>query len=170
MATIGKKLSTSTEARTAPSIGIWLYKSASKRTRIGAIQEYAVSQNRNNTRRMELDSDPPGRTIEMVPGPVTDFTLTIKRAMLNTVAMFEAFGVTTTEDLVGQTDPLEIEEVRAIPGSSTATQTVNYKSCFAKSIGLSVDIKNEWVLVQDMVLDVGYSDFTDASAAGATGA
>jgi hypothetical protein len=141
-----------TDARTAPSIIIKATTPSGQMRSIGAVKKLDRRISRNMTRRRELDSNVPGITVEIVPGAVTDFTLTISRAMLNKSTMMEAFGIAGVEDLIHQNIPIDIEEHRFLPDGKE--QIITYKSCYFKSNPQSVDIDNEWLIVQDAELEV----------------
>ena len=104
------------------------------------------------TRRRELDSNVPGITVEIVPGAVTDFTITIDRAMLNKSSMLEAFGIAGVEDLIHQNIPIDIEEHRFTPDGKE--QIVTYKGCYFKDNPLTVDIDGDWLIIQSASLEV----------------
>jgi hypothetical protein len=119
---------------------------------IGAVKKLDRRITRNMARRRELDSNVPGITVEIVPGAVTDFSLTISRAMLNSSTMLEGFGITGVEDLIHQNIPIDIEEHRFL--SDGREQIITYKSCYFKSNPQTIDIDNDWIIVQDAELEV----------------
>lgn len=140
------------DGRTAPSIVIKATGPDGKMRSIGAVKKLDRRISRNMTRRRELDSNTPGITVEIVPGAVTDFSLTISRAMLNKSSMLEAFGITGVEDLIHQNIPIDIEEHRFMPDGKV--QIVTYKGCYFKSNPQTLDIDGEWLMVQDAELEV----------------
>ena len=140
------------KARTAPSIVIKATDPSGKMKTIGAVKKLDRRISRNMTRRRELDSNVPGITVEIVPGAVTDFSITIDRAMLNKSSMLEAFGIASVEDLIYQNTPIDIEEHRFRPDGSV--QIVTYKGCYFKSNPQAVDIDSNWLIVQSAELDV----------------
>jgi hypothetical protein len=151
MALIPSKLA-NIDARPAPSIIIKATTPTGQMVSIGAVKKLDRRITRNMTRRRELDSNVPGITVEIVPGAVTDFSLTISRAMLNKSSMLEAFGISGVEDLIHQNIPIDIEEHRFMPDGKE--QIVTYKSCYFKSNPQSIDIDADWVIVQDAELEV----------------
>lgn len=140
------------DARTAPSIIIKATGPDGKMRSIGAVKKLDRRISRNMSRRRELDSNTPGITVEIVPGAVTDFSLTISRAMLNKSSMMEAFGITGVEDLIHQNIPIDIEEHRFLPDGKE--QIITYKGCYFKSNPQSIDIDADWIIVQDAELEV----------------
>jgi hypothetical protein len=130
---------------------------------IGGIKSMERRLDRNMTRRRELDSDPPGVTIEIIPGAVTTFELTITRAMLYKNAMLEGFGINGIEDLISQNIPLEVHEIRNnLDGSS---QTVIYKGCYFKSNPQTIDLDGDWIIFQSAVLEVASALVTGSKQA-----
>lgn len=119
---------------------------------IGGIKGMERRLSRNMTRRRELDSDPPGVTIEIVPGAVTTFELTITRAMLYKGSLLEGFGINGIEDLISQNIPLEIHEIRN--NLDGTIQTVIYKGCYFKDNPQSIDIDGDWIIFQSGILEV----------------
>ena len=152
MALQPSKLAQGIEARTSPSIVIKATDPSGKILSIGAIKKIDRRITRSITRRRELDSNVPGISVELVPGAVTDFSITIDRAMLNKSSMLEAFGIASVEDLIYQNTPIDIEEHRFRPDGSV--QIVTYKGCYFKSNPQAVDIDNDWLIVQSAELDV----------------
>jgi hypothetical protein len=151
MAINPKQLAGST-ARTAPSIVIKATNPAGQMISIGAIKKIDRRITRTNTRRRELDSNVPGISVELIPGAVTDFSITIDRAMLNKSNMLEAFGISGVEDLIYQNIPIDIEEHRFNPDGSE--QIITYKGCYFNSNPESVDIDGNWLIIQSATLDV----------------
>lgn len=151
MAIIPNKLA-GTDARTAPSIIIKATTPSGQMKSIGAVKKLSRRISRNMTRRRELDSNVPGITVEIVPGAVTDFTISLSRAMLNKSSMLEAFGISGVEDLIHQNIPIDIEEHRFNPDGSE--QIITYKSCYFKSNPQDIDIDGDWLIVQDAELEV----------------
>jgi len=141
-----------TGARPAPSIIIKATDPSGKMISIGAVKKLDRRISRNMTRRRELDSNVPGITVEIVPGAVTDFTITIDRAMLNKSSMLEAFGIAGVEDLIHQNIPIDIEEHRFTPDGKE--QIVTYKGCYFKDNPLTVDIDGDWLIIQSASLEV----------------
>jgi hypothetical protein len=140
------------KARTVPSIVIKATAPDGRLISIGGIKSMERTIDRNMSRRRELDSDIPGVTIEIIPGAVTSFQLTITRAMLYKSALLEGFGINGIEDLIEQNIPLEIHEIRNnLDGS---VQTVVYKGCYFKSNPMSIDLDGDWVIMQSAVLEV----------------
>jgi len=113
---------------------------------------------RQMTRRRELDSPVPGITVEIVPGAVDTFELTLDRAMLNRSHMLEAFGISGVEDLIHQNIPIEVEEHRFLP--SGGEQIVTYSGCYFKDNPLSIDIDGDWLIVQSATLEVATATVT----------
>jgi hypothetical protein len=142
-----------TGARTVPSITIQATDPNGKNITIGAIKSMERRVDRNMTRRRELDSNPPGVTVEIIPGATTTFELTITRAMMYQSSMLEAFGYTNMEDLISQNIPFQIIEIRNNPDGSTA-QTVTYTGCYFKSNPQTVDIDGDWLILQSAVVEV----------------
>lgn len=141
-----------TRARTVPSIVLKATTPDGKVISIGAVKSMERRIDRNMTRRRELDSDPPGVTIEIIPGAVTTLELTITRAMLYKSSMLEGFGINGIEDLIEQNIPIQIQEIRNnLDGS---TQTVSYNGCYFKSNPQSIDLDGDWVIMQAGVLEV----------------
>lgn len=118
---------------------------------IGAIKSLERTISRNIIRRRELDSNPPGVTIELIPGATTTIELRISRAMLYKTNLLEGFGIYGVEDLIEQNIPLEIHEVRNNPDGTR--QTIVYKGCYFKENPMSVDIDGDWVIFQQASLD-----------------
>lgn len=141
-----------TTARTAPSIVIKATTPAGKMISIGAVKKFSRKISRNMKRRRELDSNVPGITVEIVPGAVDTFELTLDRAVLNKSTMLEAFGITGVEDLIYQNTPIDVEEHRFNPDGSE--QIVTYKDCFFKDNPMDVDIDGDWIIVQSATLEV----------------
>ena len=151
-----------TLARTAPSVGIYLFNSKGD-IRIGAVKSMSRSVNRGGVRRFELDAPIPGRTVEIIPGKIETLDLTIKRAMLYSSDMMEAFGYPSVTDLVEQNVPIEVREyryakpVRDINGNiirKGATQVVRYVGCYFTSNPQTVDVDGDWQIVQEATLMV----------------
>lgn len=160
MALIPNKLP-NTGARTAPSIVIKATMPDGSMKSIGAIQGFSRRIDRNMTRRMELDSDTPGITVEVIPGAINGFSITIRRAMMNQKNMMEAFGLVAIEDLIHQNIPIDIEEHRFLPNGKE--QIVTYRKCYFKSNPLEVAIDRDWVIVQDAELEVTTAEVRDPS-------
>jgi hypothetical protein len=151
MALDPKRLSPN-RARSVASIVIKATTPDGKLVSIGGVKSMERRLDRNMTRRRELDSDPPGVTIEIIPGAVTTFELTITRAMLYKNALLEGFGINGIEDLIAQSIPLEVHEIRNnLDGS---VQTVIYKGCYFKSNPQSIDLDGDWIIFQAGVLEV----------------
>lgn len=151
MATNPKQLSP-TQARSVPSISIKATTPEGKLISIGGIKSMERRITRDMTRRRELDSDIPGVTVEIIPGAVTTFELTIERAMMYKSNLLEAFGIGGVEDLVQQSIPFEIHEVRNnLDGTS---QTIVYKGCYMKENPMSIDIDREWIIFQRASIEV----------------
>lgn len=147
-----------TRARSVPSIVIKGTTPDGKLISIGAVKSMERRLDRNMTRRRELDSDVPGVTVEIVPGAVTTFELTITRAMLYKNSLLEGFGINGIEDLIEQNIPLEIHEVRSnLDGTS---QTVVYRGCYFKSNPQTIDLDGDWVIMQAGVLEVASATVT----------
>lgn len=144
-----------TLARTSPSIGIYLF-TASGDKRIGAVKSMSRTVNRGGVRRFELDAPIPGRTVEIIPGKIETLDLTIKRAMLYSGDLMEAFGLSSVTDLVEQNVPIEVREYRygkPVNGVSQ-TQVVRYIGCYFTSNPQTVDIDGDWQIVQEATLMV----------------
>jgi hypothetical protein len=141
-----------TRARPTSSIVIKATTPDGKLISIGGVKSMERRLSRTMTRRRELDSDPPGVTIEIVPGPVTTFELTITRAMLFKGSLLEGFGINGIEDLISQNIPLEVHEVRN--NLDGTVQTVVYKGCYFKDNPQSIDIDGDWIIFQAGVLEV----------------
>lgn len=151
MATDPKKLSPN-KARSVPSISIKATTPEGKLVSIGGIKSMERRITRDMTRRRELDSDIPGITVEIIPGAVTTFEITIERAMLYKTALLEGFGIGGVEDLIMQNVPFEIHEVRNnLDGTS---QTIVYKGCYFKENPLQIDIDREWIIFQRASIEV----------------
>lgn len=151
-----------TGARTAPSIGIYLYNSAGD-IRIGAVKSMSRTVNRGGTRRFELDAAIPGRTVEIIPGKVDTLDLSIKRAMLYSSDLMEAFGFASVTDLVEQNLPIEVREYRYAKPTRDAAgnivmqnpmQVVRYIGCYFTSNPQTVDVDGDWQIVQEATLMV----------------
>ena len=140
------------DARTAPSIIIKVTDPSGKMRSLGAVRKIDRRISRTITRRRELDSNVPGITVELVPGAVTDFSITIDRAMLNKSTMLEAFGISGVEDLIHQNIPIDIEEHRFNPDGKE--QIVTYKGCYFKDNPQTVDVEGDWLIIQSATLDV----------------
>lgn len=141
-----------TRARSVPSIVLKATTPTGKLVSIGAIKAMERRITREMTRRRELDSDPPGVTIELIPGAVTTFELSIERAMLYKSNMLEAFGFNGVEDLIVQNIPFEIHEIRNnLDGTS---QTVVYKGCYFADNPVTIDVDREWVIMQRATIHV----------------
>ena len=122
---------------------------------IGAVKGFRRSIDRNTSRRYELDSDVPGRTVEIIPGVVTGFTITLERAMLNAASMLEAFGISGVEDLIYQNIPITIEEHRfSYDGTTEKKQIVSYTGCYFKSNPLEISVDGDWLIIQSADLEV----------------
>lgn len=147
-----------TKARTAPSIIIKATKpEGGTPVTIGAVKGFRRTIARNMTRRYELDTDVPGITTEIIPGAVTDFTITIDRAMLNKSAMLKAFGITAAEDLIHQNVPITIEEHRFWYDEVAKTskkQVVSYLGCYFKSNPMEINLDGDWLIIQSADLEV----------------
>ena len=156
MAMDPKKLAQGIDARTAPSIVIKATDPSGKMRTIGAVKKLDRRITRNMTRRRELDSVVPGITVEIIPGAVTTFEITIERAMLNKSNMLEAFGISGVEDLIHQNIPIDIEEHRFtnVSGGGVQEQIVTYKGCFFRDNPLSLDIDGDWLMIQSATLEV----------------
>jgi len=150
-----------TDARTVPSIVIKATNPAGKMVTIGAIKRMSRTITRNMHRRRELDSNPPGVTVEIVPGNVGTFDITIERAMLNKSNMLEAFGISGVEDIISQNIPIDIQEDRNL--ADGRKQVVTYKGCYFKENPISIDIDGEWVIVQNASLEVATAEVKDPS-------
>ena len=119
---------------------------------------------RDMTRRRELDSDIPGQTVEIIPGAVTQFEITIERALLYKSNILEAFGIGGIEDLTQQNIPFEIVEVR---NNLDGTQEiVTYNGCYFKDNPMSLDIDREWIMYQKATVEVASCTVTGAPQAG----
>ena len=140
------------DARTAPSIVIKATDPSGKIRSIGAVKKIDRRITRGMTRRRELDSNVPGITVEIVPGAVQTFEITIDRAMLNKSNMLEAFGIAGVEDLIHQNIPIDIEEHRFRPDGKE--QIVTYKGCYFKDNPQTVDIEGDWLIIQSATLEV----------------
>jgi len=155
MAMDPKKLAQGLDARTAPSIIIKATDPSGKMRTIGAVKKIDRRISRNMSRRRELDSVTPGITVEIIPGAVTTFEITLDRAMLSKSNMLEAFGITGVEDLIHQNIPIDIEEHRFTNSADgVKEQIVTYKGCFFKENPLSIDIDGDWLIIQSATLEV----------------
>lgn len=142
-----------TDARVSTSIVVLAEDPVTKQFKsIGAIMGLSRTISRSTTRRRELDSDPPGVAVELIPNVVTDLSITITRAMLNTASMVEAFGFFLIEDLTSQNIPITIREVRNNPNGTQ--QVVEYQKCFFTSNPVAYDITGDIMVVQEANLDV----------------
>lgn len=150
------------DARTAPSIVIKATNPSGQMLSIGAIKKVSRTITRQITRRRELDSNIPGISVELVPGAVTEFSITIERAMLNKSNMMEAFGIIGVEDLISQNTPINIEEHRFRPDGTV--QIVTYNGCYFKTNPETVDVDNDWLLVQTAELEVTTATVTEGDA------
>jgi hypothetical protein len=128
---------------------------------IGAVMGFTRRIDRNTTRRMELDSDTPGITVEVIPGAISGFSITIRRAMMNQKNMLEAFGLVAIEDLIHQNIPIDIEEHRFLPDGRE--QIVTYRKCYFKNNPLEVAIDRDWLIIQDAELEVTTAEVKDPS-------
>ena len=152
------KLLPRTKARVASSISIYATVNGEK-FRIGAVKELSRTISRNTSRRLELDSDVPGRTVEIIPGSISGFNITIKRAMLYSGSMLEAFGFDKVEDLIFQNFPIEIEETRHSPNGNT--QIVTYTGCYFTSNPVDYNIEGDWQVIQSATLEVTTANVTN---------
>jgi len=141
-----------TGARTAPSIVIKATNPQGQMISIGGIKRMSRTITRTTSRRRELDSNVPGITVEIIPGPVTAFEIRISRAMLNSSTMLEGFGITGLEDLIYQNIPLTVEEHRFQPNGKE--QVVTYTGCYFKDNPIDIDIDGDWQIVQEATLEV----------------
>ena len=150
------KLPKDLQARTAPSIVIEATRPDGSYVTIGAVKKLDRRISRNMSRRRELDSVVPGITMEIVPGAVTTFSVTLDRAVLNKSTMLEAFGITGVEDLIYQNIPIEIKEHRVthMKDGSKKEQIVTYKGCYFKENPMTVDIDTDWLIIQSCELEV----------------
>jgi len=144
----------STKARAATSIVISAQSPIDdKWYTIGAIDAVTRRIDRTNARRRELDSDTPGETIELMPGPST-ITITLRRAVLYKSSLIEALGFDTVEDLIQQNKPVNIRETRNSPSGANGTQVIEYQGCYFTSNPFNYDITRDWIIMQDVDLDV----------------
>ncbi len=150
-----------TLARLSPSIVIRATGKNGQTNSIGAVVEMSRTVTRSVSRRFELDSEVPGRAVEIIPGAVTNVSLTIKTAMLYTGSLLETLGFYNAEDLALQNVPIDIREVRferpnpaAGPNGSPKTQVVEYIGCYFTNNPLSVRIDGDWQILQDFSLEV----------------
>ena len=150
-----------TGARVAPSIVIKATMPDNTMKAIGAVMGFTRRIDRSMTRRMELDSDTPGICVEVIPGAISGFSITIKRAMMNQKNMMEAFGLIGIEDLIHQNIPIDIEEHRFLPNGKQ--QIVTYRSCYFKSNPLEIAIDRDWMIIQDAELEVTTAEVRDPS-------
>lgn len=154
-----------TEALTAPSIQLYVQPNTfGARQLIGAVMGYTRSFTRNTLRRLELDSSIPGQAIEIIPLAVSNFTITIKRAALNTESMMEALGFDKVEDLMLTATPILIEEVRSRfdrVKNKKYQRILRYNGCILKSNPINVDLYGDWMIVQECELDVATCELDD---------
>jgi hypothetical protein len=72
-----------TRARIPSSIEIYLIDPADeKEYLIGAITKFSLRMSRMTTRRFEIDSDYPGKSVEIIPGRINDLSLEVDKAIL----------------------------------------------------------------------------------------
>jgi hypothetical protein len=72
-----------TRARIPSSIEIYLTNpSDGKDYLIGAITKFSLRMSRATTRRFEIDSDFPGKSVEIIPGRINDLSLEVEKAVL----------------------------------------------------------------------------------------
>ena len=141
-----------TGARPVPSIVISATGPAGSSIAIGAIKSMDRRISRKMTRRRELDSDVPGIAIEIMPGVVETFELTVGRAMMYTGSMLEAFGIGGIEDLILQNIPFSVVETRY--NADGTYQVVTYSGCYFKDNPQKIDVDSDWIIVQDAVIEV----------------
>ena len=120
---------------------------------IGAIDAITRRADRTNARRRELDSDVPGQVVEIMPGPST-VTITLRRAVLYASTLVEVLGFDSVEDLINQNVPLNIRETRQSPSDNAGTTVVEYQGCFFSSNPFNYDITRDWIIMQDVDMDV----------------
>jgi len=73
-----------TRARIPSSIEIYLVDPASNQSKqylIGGITEFSLRMSRATTRRFEIDSDFPGKSVEIIPGKLNNLSITVRRAI-----------------------------------------------------------------------------------------
>jgi len=73
-----------TRARIPSSIEIYLVdpNDNNKAYLIGAITKFSLRMSRATTRRFEIDSDFPGKSVEIIPGRINDLSLEVEKAIL----------------------------------------------------------------------------------------
>lgn len=155
--TIKSSMLPRTTARPASSILIKAGKAGTTPVVIGAVKSFKRAMSRNTTRRFELDSDIPGQTAELIPGPINSFTITLDRTMLNKSTMLKAFGFSGVEDLVFQNIPITLEEHRYRYDDVAKTehkQIVEYVGCYFTSNPQELTLDADWTMIQSASLDV----------------
>jgi hypothetical protein len=67
---------------------------------IGAITKFSLRMSRMTTRRFEIDSDYPGKSVEIIPGRINDLSLEVDKAILynNLENLYKAETPPTTTD------------------------------------------------------------------------
>lgn len=160
---------------------------------IGYIQELDRSHKRTNTHLKQLEPYPngtfggsgadvnfndseyfPGETVEVAPGVLGDETITVKRAVLFTSTMFEAFmragGGGVNEDgipaadinnldnryvsLLQQTRPIDIVEMYISPIDGKVIWGVRYEDCWFQDLSRNVSAGKESTIIESSILDV----------------
>lgn len=151
-----------TNARVPASIVIQIKTGDEGAVTIGAATGMSVNMSRRLTRRFELDTDIPGRSVEIIPGALQDLSLRIKRAMLynnlsidggDFVEYLKKRGIYTAYDILAQKYPFDVIEKRynpTNPGESDSYNEVVYKSCFVESVPYDYEITGEWLIIQDI--------------------
>lgn len=146
-----------TLARITPSIVIKAAKAGDTVKDIGAVISMRRNVSRTTSRRFELDSEVPGRAAEIIPGAVKTVSLTIGVALLYKGSLLEVLGFTDAEDLAKQNIPIDIVEIRhgqPHSANSAKTQTITYSGCYFTSNPLSINIDDNWQIIQDFELEV----------------
>lgn len=86
---------------------------------IGGIYDWNVTQSRDMREPYAINLFNRGLPADMVPGNVTNRSLSVKRYDLYTDVMEECFGTTELEVLSDQVRPLSLREVWLAPGAAT---------------------------------------------------
>jgi hypothetical protein len=116
----------------------------------------------------------PGETVEVAPGVLDNETITVKRAVLFTSTMFEAFmragGGGVNEDgipaadingldnryvsLLQQTRPIDVVEMYVSPIDGKIIWGVRYEDCWFADLSRNVTSKGDATIIESSTLDV----------------
>ena len=137
---------------------------------IGYVQQFTLSQSRDIARIFEISANTDGNAIELVPGNLTDLTVTVRRVELYANILEEAFGFAgigadgSTQNLAmltDQTEPFKMEEVYQYVDSEGNVNSFGfvYHGCWVTSTGRDAPAEGNRLVTRDATIQCARMEF-----------